>query len=350
MTYQYLISTFSAMVCLSFLSGCAEKVESQTTYQVVDTGYWPADNILAEPLWLDNSRIIFTSSQSLKPEKRPYRIKIYNTQTGELITTELESVRCVRDGQIVNLKQDESTSEWIYYRGLIENLVVHPMPRPNMHMDRQFDCDWVDNQSSQDVVPYQRQLLGENFIEIAEKSNKTYEYQKRPQEIKQKKQNEDKESSTEGKVIYYSHKGSLGRELPTGRITYSEFLDAYLIGHSYYSPKWPETRSFWILQRDGNLEEVQYPKEMLEGNHKIYPIISGYLVVYGGGKYTQKYPGSNGIYAMYENHIFPIIMGSVHGVSVAKDGCKAAFFHANMIKEYLSPTKPYRTVKYINFC
>jgi len=45
-----------------------------------------------------------------------------------------------------------------------------------------------------------------------------------------------------------------------------------------------------------------------------------------------------------------VAIGSFHHLAVPPDGCHAAFIYSPTLKEYLSPTKPYRTLKLIDFC
>ena len=275
------------------LSGCDARI-GDSPYQVIDTGYWSAEvNLLAEPSWLDNERIIFTSSDTLKPEKPPYRVKVLNTTTGQIVSTNLSSFICVRNGQVFYGVKDDGTDTVTYYRGPLENAKEHPAPGPDMVMDEQYECDWIQR-GPPDRLHYHSKLLGKNSVEIIEERRRLDEYQMRPkQRERARKAGEDR--GPEGKVLYHRDENDSGRLLPSGSVSYSEYLDAYVVGHGYYDPQWPETRSFWILARNGNLKEIPYPKTTLVGRNDLFPVKPGYLVHYNGGPLTEK-EGTRGLY------------------------------------------------------
>ncbi|MES1999655.1 MAG: hypothetical protein V4446_10095 [Pseudomonadota bacterium] len=336
---------------LAALTGC-DRTVADSPYKVIDTGYWPAQvNPLAEPLWLDNERIIFTSTESLVPGKPPYSGKVWNMATGKLTSTPLDSVRCAREGQVVYTKKDPSSNQWVYSRGPLESAKEHPAPGADMRMDEFFDCDWVPKESAGQFgfarYPAKSKLRGDNYVEILEPRTRLAEHQKRPYDREQEKKTGD--VGSKGKAIYHVSPDDQGREVPIRYWTYSEFLKAY-ISAGYYDPKDPETRSFWILQRNGGLKEIPYPKAMLEGRNDIYPVKLGYLVQYSDGKYTETDPGDRGLYLMQGKQVQRLIVGAVHSVQISPDGCKAAFVHARNTNEYFSLKNPYRTIKLINFC
>lgn len=355
--------TFSAEDILSLLlagifllAGCGKQSVGSpipdSPYKVIDTGYWNAEvNPLAEPLWLDNERIIFTSTESLTPGKRPYSVKVWNIKTGKIVSMDLESVRCVRDGQVVYMKKGTSNNSWIYYRGPLENAKEHPAPGPDMKMDEVFDCDWVPMENYNDKpLPHRFKLHGENYVEILEARTRLFEHEKQPRDRKREKETGD--LGTKGKFIYHHNANDPGRAMPPHSwdgITYSEYLDAYAVGMNYYDPREPETRSFWILQRNGDLKEITYPKTTLEGRNALFPVKPGYLVHYNGGPLTEE-KDTRGLYLIQGEQVQRLIIGVVHHVSISPDGCKAAFIQASNVKEDISTQKPYRTVKLINFC
>ena len=233
-----------------------------------------------------------------------------------------------------------------YYRGSLENATERPAPGPDMHIDRVFDCDWVPKGLPLDRVPYRSKLFGENYLEILEIRRKPFEYQKRP---RRRLEQWAEDLGPEGKIVYHRDESDSGRLLPSGGISYSEYLDAYVVGHPYYDPQWLETRSFWILQRNGELKEVPYPETMPVGRNDVYPVKPGYVVHYRGGPLTEK-ENSRGLYLIEGGNVSRLIVGSVHGIHISPDGCKVAFVHARNFEEDISVEKPHRTVKYIYFC
>jgi len=282
---------------------------------------------------------------------------VFNIATGKVESTPLQSFICVRDGQVFYTVRDKETDKVTYYRGPLGKAVEHPNPDGissvqiqdhSMVMDTVFDCDWVPKVRLPESVPYRRKLLGKNYFEIIEKRTKLYDYQKRPVDWKRERETGE-DRGPEGRVLYHSDDSDPGRLMPSGSFTYSEYLDAYVVGHEYYDPKYPETRSFWILQRNGDLKEIPYPKTTLVGRNDLFPVKPGYLVHYNGGPLTEK-EGTRGLYLIQGEQVQRLIVGLVGGIAVSSDGCKVAFIHARNIKEDLSTQKPYRTLKYINFC
>lgn len=336
---------------LGAFAGCDKKSVADSPYKVIDTGYWNADlTTLAEPLWLDNERISFTSTESLTPGKGPTRVKVWNMTTGKIVSTDLERLQCVREGQVVFIKKDPSSEQWLYYRGPLENAKKHPAPAPGMRMDNVYDCDWVPMENySNKPLPHRFKLRGENYVEILEERTKLLGYEKNNRDRRREKETGD--LGVKGKIVYHRAANDPGREMPPyswDGITYSEFLDAYTVGKNYYDPKEPETHSFWILQRNGDLKEIPYPT-LHEGQLELYPLKLGYLVEFRNDPIDAD-PFVNGLYLMQGEQMQRLIAGSILGVQVSPDGCKVAFSHAKKVEDRFWLPKPKNTVKLINFC
>lgn len=338
--------------------GCNRKSDYRqvpdSRFKVIDSGFWNADlTSLAEPLWLDSERLVFPSTENLVPGKGPYRIVVWNTATGTTTFSAVEGVRCVRDDQVVVAKETPPHSDqWVYYRGPLENLKEHPAPSPDYMMDEQYDCDWVPKKTY-GMVGYDHgklKLLGENYVDVVEKSTKLLEYQKRklPRVGIQKQQTGD--AGNPGKLIYHQNWADPGKPVPFFGFSYSDFLDAYLMSMNYYSTEDPETRSIWILQRNGALKEVPYPKSLYEGKLQVFPTKVGYLAYYQHDPVPGASPFINALYSLEGEQLERLIAGSIERVTISPNGCKAAFIHARNAKESFSTKKPYRTVKLINFC
>jgi len=322
------------ILCAVIFPGCQK--ENISPYKVVDSGIWTYPEGLEKTFWLDNERALFISSKNLLPEKSPKFIKIWNTKTGQVDSShEVTHLLCVQDGQVFFAAKDEATGKRTHYRGPLDNPKEYPAPGPNMWLDDRFDCGWVPTatwRTYPDRFPYMRKLRGENYLKAVDPKTKT----------------------SKGKSVYYPLLNSKGKEMPLYfslySISYSEFLDAYVVDKGMYDPANPEMRSFWILGRDGSLKEVPFPHAMLKGRLTIYPLKHGYLADYNSGKYTNTDPGDRGLWLMDGDKALRLIVGAIHGISVSPDGCHVAFIHARNSKEYFSQTKPYRTVKTINFC
>lgn len=335
--------------CSVLLAGCSKPI-ADARFEVVDTGVWAIDS--AKPIWLDNHRILFNSTETLTPGPGN-RVVVWDINTKKITKTTLtEHLLCSRAGSVTYAITDKVSKKTTYYRGPIENIKEHPAPGPDMWIDPFFACDWVSRPkiADQDKLPLTGILIGENFTQIiAQWSEEPYEHQKR---LKDRKPGIA--SGPKGKTLYHQNKADPGREIPfAAGIAYSEYLDVYLISRDYYSTKWSETRSFWLLQRSGELKEISYPETMLEGRNDVFPVKGGYLVYYSSGPLTETDNGDRGIYFLTDNGILQrLLIGEMAPQieSISPNGCMAAFVHADTIKQNLSETRPYRTVKYINFC
>jgi hypothetical protein len=317
--------------CFS-IAGCDKSI-ADSHYKVIDTGFWSAQvNSLTEPLWLDNDRIIFTSPDSLAAGKLPYHVKVLNTVTGKVDSTRFTAARCVREGVAVFEETDKATRKTVMYRGTPKNYREELPPPPDMFFDQNFECGWVPQKTAGqigfDSYPARSKLRGENYREILEPRTK----------------------SSKGKAVYHARPNDPGREIPDHAIGYSEFLDAYVIATGSYQPANPQARSFWILERNGDIKEVPYPQTMLQGRVDVFPLKQGYLMQYNSGKASMTDSGNRGLYFIQSDKVQRLIVGTVHGVHVSQNGCKAAFVHARTVEEDISIHKPYRTVKIINFC
>lgn len=343
--------TILLWACAIFLVGCSKPI-ANSPFAVVDTGIWA--NGVETLIWLDNHRILFNSTETLTPSPRSQTV-VWDTDTKTLARLPLiQEVICGRGGNIFYVIKDETSKNLTFYRGPLENIVEHPSPGADMRVDEVFDCDWVPAASHGQFgfgsYPAKSKLVGTNYINIIEPRTKLTEYEKRLPHSKNRVV--ENGSGSMGKRIFYANANDPGREVPALGLEYSEFLDSY-ISSGYYDPTDPEGRSFWILHRDGNMQEIFYPKTMLTGRNKVFPVKGGYLVDYGDGRITETDSGAQGLYFISATGTFQrLLIGEmaqkINGIS--PNGCMAAFSHANTIKENLSTTTPYRTIKYINFC
>lgn len=348
-TNKYLMVIPLLAVCF-YLTGCSvgEQQIQDAPYKMVDTDIWTASN-MPGPFWLDNHRIIFATTETLTPSPHTQWV-IWDTQTRQLQRTQLTNVQCVREGNILYWEKDPETGKIKYYRGLLDKLEEHPAPQSNMRIDTSYDCDWVSEKSYGRPGLYTEgkfKLLGEDYIEILEPRTAWAKYEKK---IKRQRGVQDtNDSKSKGKAIYRTGT-STKTEVPTlFWWKYSEFINAYIFS-GYYDPSDPETRSFWILQRNGDLKEIPYPKMMLVGRNYVFPVKEGYVVHYNGGPLTEK-ANTRGLYLINEqNQVQRLAIGPLDGTAISPDGCKVAFIHTRSVKENHSPIKSYRTIKYINFC
>jgi len=325
------------LLVFCILSGCQR--QEATPYKVVDSGIWPLTTSIQKTFWLDNERVVFISKKTLSPGPGPNIITTWNPITGRVeFSHQLTHLICVQDGQVFFATKDISTGKRKYYRGPVDNVQEYPPPGPNMRIDDRFDCGWAPGLDRK--VPYRIKLKGDNYLEITKESNVT---------------DRSRES------CYYERPGLSPTPLPMHvdiaaahyAIRFNQLRNAYFISPAGYMPGDPHYRSMWWLSRDGHLTHVPFPKKVIwpsQGGLEIHPLRDGYLVLYSGGKMSATDPGPRGLYLIQGDHMEKVLLGSIHGVSISSDGCRAAFNYARNIKEDLSRTKPYRTVKTINFC
>jgi len=334
------------IVLLIVCTGCREK-ESKSPYKIIDSEIWAEESTTESTGWIDNNHVLFITNKTLKPSgsiPMATHLTVWNPDSGKVdFYQQAFGMKCVRKGEVLfwennGPKWKEPKWESTIYRGPVNNPQEHPAPSPDMRIDSSFDCDWVPGKSSGMApikAPHKYKLNGENYIELVELLT----------------------DDSPGKMVYYEKPGAKGKPLPfylnlSYRISYSEFLNAYVIVGDKRSVKLkPDTRSFWLLARDGNLSRIDYPQAMLKGSVKqIYPLKCGYLAHYGQEKYELNDPGDNGLWLIRGERSDCLIVGAIHAVSVSPDGCRAAFIHSRTSNEYFSQKKPYRTVKVINFC
>jgi len=336
----------SFMACLFFaflfvILGCRDQ-ESALPYKILDSGIWAEEAGIESTGWIDNEHVLFITNKTLKPSGSIPMAKfltVWNPDSGKVdFYHQASLLKCVRKGQVLFREDIEPEFKPIIYRGTVENPEKHPAPGPDMMIDSSFDCDWVPGESFGRApvrAPHTYKLKDKNYIEFTELPS----------------------NSSQGKMIYHEKPGTKGIPLPfylslAYHISYSEFLDAYVIvgdKHSVY-PK-PDTRSFWILERSGQLKSIPYPQSLLKGAvENIYPLKRGYLARYSQDQKKGAGSDDRGLWLIDGEKSVRLIVGDMGSVAVSPGGCRAAFIHAKNIKEYFSQKNPYRTVKVIDFC
>jgi len=213
-----------------------------------------------------------------------------------------------------------------------------------MVINDRFDCDWRPKGDGK--IPLRIKLKDDNYLEITEARGG---YSK----------------SEYGKSRYYERLELPPTPLPMYaymgdyNISFNQLRNAYFISPTQYFPNDPYYHSLWWLQRDGTIKEEPLPiplpfvkplpksqsKGYIYGGISFFPLRDGYLIHSNTGKINLR-----GLYFMKDQKVEKVFLGEIHGVSVSPDGCRTAFSHAKNTKEDLSQTKPYRTIKTINFC
>ena len=320
-------------------------------YDVIDTGIWPAEVGPHEPLWLDNERIIVSSTDNHQFGKKPYRYVVYNVKTKKITNTPLVNVGiwCGRDGHFVYSSMDPKNQT--IYRGTLGQAKPHPKPNDDWVMDEFFDCDWVPKNTFGLLLRsgQKSKLRNENYHEELEvlPSDTSYRWKKTGKET-------DTSGGKSYVFTYHQTASSLGIEIPYAWPTYTEYLDAYIVGGHYYDPKQQQDRSFYILQRTGDMTEVYYPRNMLKGRNEVFPVKNGYLVSYIGAGFDYKI---NGLYLIRNGELNHVLSGFIKYLSVSPNGCFATFSYSKNVNESLGTIKdgvlvspPKKSVKFINFC
>ncbi|TAN41565.1 MAG: hypothetical protein EPN22_15045 [Nitrospirae bacterium] len=336
-----IIRLLMLVILALFCVGCDRKGIS-AEFKVVDSGAWIGSSNFQQTWWLDNERVLFISNKALSPSAAPQMITIWNVKTGQIdFSHPSKAIICVQDGQVFFATKDEATGKRKHYRGTLENPQEYPMPGPNMRIDDRFDCDWVPKFSR--AVPYKIKLKGDNYLEITEERLGAPVF-------------------SSGKTRYYERLDMTPIPLPVYTdlslpysIRFNQLRNAYLISPAGYIPG-DNRHSMWWLSRDGQLTQVPFPKKIIlpvQGGFTggVRPLREGFLILYnGGGTMSMTNTGARGLYRIKRDDMEKVLLGEIHGLSISPDGCRAAFSHARNTKEDLSLTKPYRTVKTINFC
>jgi hypothetical protein len=266
---------------------------------------------------------------------------IWNPDTGKVdFSHQLTNLFCVQDGQVFFANDDTTPGKFRFYRGPIDNPQEYPPPSRDMWIDKYFSCD-LRPRIDRSKVPYRIQLKDDNYLEITEARLGAPVH-------------------SQGKTRYYERPDLPPMPLPVYTdiggsyvIRFNQLRNAYLISTGVYMPGDPYCHSMWWLSRDGHLTHVPLPEKVIwpsQGGLDIFPLREGYLVQYNGGKVSVTNPGARGLYLIKGDHMEKVLVGSISGVSISPNGCRAAFSYARNIKESLSRKKPYRTVRTINFC
>ena len=324
----------------------------KSPYKVVDSGIWTTSNPYPKTFWLDNNRVFFNSNEKLVPGRDAGMGAIWDTSTGKVTFPNSqvvpENIYCVKNGELFYYQQDKTTGAGKYYLGSLENPREYPPPGDGMRVDEHFDCDWVPKKaygpvSPENDFPRRYKLRGENYVEEAEhgKFISIDRLWKR------------------GRMFYHERNNDEGMEMPFDisgggtnyKIFYNQFLDAY-VGVNIYTGVKSKTDFYWIIERNGVLTKLSYPKAMPDQNlYGFYPVKQGYLIYGSGGKrITLSDPGDQGLFLMFSDKYEPIIRGIIRSVSISPDGCKAAFAYARNHKENISRTRPYRTLRMVHIC
>jgi hypothetical protein len=337
------IVTLCLLLSFFVLPGCQRQETSP--YKVVDSRIWISPQGSDEhTFWIDNERVVFISNKTMAPAVGPEFMTVWSPDTGKVeFPTELKGLICVQDGQVFFTKKDVSTGATKHYRGPIDNPQEHPSPYKRVWIDRYFDCDFSQG-SSRSKLPYTIKLKNDNYLEITEERICC------PVQSQGKARYYERADLPPVQLPVYADLASLGNSY---EIRFNQLRNAYLISPSGYVPGDSYYQSMWWLSRDGHLTQVLLPKKTIwpaQGRIDVYPLRDSYLVQYTGGKWSVTNPGASGLYLIRGDQMEKILIGSIHGVSISPDGCRAAFAYARNAKEYLSRKKPHRTVRSINFC
>ena len=333
------------MIIILILCGCSKK-EPTSSSNVVDSGIWiPYGTAQQKTFWLDNERVVFVTTTSFKPGPGPDALTIWTPKTGKVEQPYQASVVwCVQDGVVSFSDRDKTTEKGHSYRGTLDNIQENPPPSQDVFFDEYFDCNWTPKTPL--VSPYFKKLKGDNWLEIVRKEMVSpFDY---------------------GEARYWESRDKQAKDLPVFadvqgnyHIRYNELRDAYFISPSAYYPSDAHYHSLWWLKRDGTITEEPLPVPISFiglhpnktkrpkgwdglGGLEFFPLREGYLI--------KSNAGTSCLYLLNKQKIEKVLLGSIHGVSISPDGCQATFIHAKNTEEYLSQSKPYRTVKYINFC
>jgi len=179
------------MALMVVMLSCSGKSENTSPFKVIDSGMWTLDDPW-QTWWLDKDRVTFRSNDSFQYGVGPFKIHVWNTATGQVVSTNVDRLRCAREGQVLYEEKDETKGKKTYYRGPIERAREYPSPGPHMRLDPTFDCAWVRKFPPFTDGPYKYKLRGENYLHVLEPN----------------------ENGKKGKAIYHASPKDPGREVP----------------------------------------------------------------------------------------------------------------------------------------
>ena len=97
------IATFVAVVPLLLMVGCSKAEIPRGNYQIIDSGAWVST--WGPFIWLDNNRLVFASSESMRPDTKHLARAIWKLGNGPIIDWKNLDVLWCFDGHDLGFKQ-----------------------------------------------------------------------------------------------------------------------------------------------------------------------------------------------------------------------------------------------------
>lgn len=162
------------MALMVVMLSCSGKSENTSPFKVIDSGMWTLDDPWPT-WWPDKDRVIFRSNDNFQYGVGPFKIHVWNTATGQVASTNVDRVRCAREGQVLYEEKDETTGKTTYYRGPIENARKYPNPDGSnsrlaadhsIWIDTNFDCAWAPKNMLSPYPPAIERVLTNTNCEV----------------------------------------------------------------------------------------------------------------------------------------------------------------------------------------
>ena len=354
--FLHKIATFVVAILLLLMAGCSEAELPRGKYRVIDSGIWVSEN---EPfIWLDNQRLIFITSESLRSDvTRPARA-IWSLRSPATIDRKfVESLWCYDDGVLGFRQKIDSDRSW--FKGEIGQ--EKPWKFSSCRLSKKAfrrpllwggTCECLDDVGGPWLTRNISLLKdGHGWLDLGSDRGSAQDLANLP-------------------VIYHRRQGSdvpmpfRSREI--GVITFHSFKGAYFIEGIYFNSTkninespWPKAfpEKVWWLFPDGQVIEVVIPVVVAQKLKRAYwvrfiPTQRGIAATTKGGWVSNSNAGEDGVYLINGDAVEEILDGNVEDAGVSPDGCRLAVSSAvnNDANRHRQGNKEFRTLKVIELC
>lgn len=342
----------STTIPLLLISVCNRHVFPHANFPITDSGAWTEIN---QPfVWLDDSRLVFTTSESMRPDVQHLARATWTLGHQPIVDWKNFDTLWCFDGRELGFKQKGGGYPWI--KGAIgdekqwDRRNCQPSNAgfifPSLHGGT---CDCDDEKAGPWRGRHVRLLRkGHGWLDMGSDASS--------------------KSQDNLPVTFYSGSGTpivmpfRSREI--GAITFHQWRNSYFIEGEYFNAQskggvspWPKDleRYAWWLGLDGAVTKVVIPPSMKERKgswDELVPTKIGITTVSRSGWKSDSDPGDQGVYLIQGEYVTKLLDGMVERFGASPDGCKLAISSApnnstNHLGEY---AKVFRTLKVISLC
>ena len=336
------------------ISGCSQEDFPKGKYPVIDSGTWISH--WGPFIWLDNNRLVFVSSESMRPDTRHLVRAIWKVGGQPVIDWKnMDALWCF-DGHVLGFKQKTGATSW--FKGPLGN--EQPWDRRICRASNTGfvlpiiqggTCDCFGDRDGPWKVRYAILLKeGHGWLDMGSELSVS--------------------QSLDNLPVTFHPAGGAPVPMPfhsreVGIISFYPWKNAYFIEGEYFNRQtneggaspWPKNlpRYAWWLELDGKITETVIPPAMKNKQGtwgELVPTKLGIATVSRSGWKSAHDPGDQGVYLINGEHVEKILDGTVEQMGASPDGCHLAVASApnNATNHQGEYDKQFRTMKVIELC